>query len=377
MNWIKQNVGLVVGGVIALILMGVAVWYMMSQIDLEKTVTAELEQQRTLVQNLYNRDPHPGTSKVDNIGAVQKEQERVQDVILGPLESFFPGFEIPETLSISEFKEILENTLSEMQREARYTGISLPAVDQGSYGFSFDDIRPRIDLEPEALRPLTFQLFEVRELCKVLFESKIHGINAIKRLPVSDNDGPSAGGGIGLGLTGASTGSTATAGENYIEDVATQDPNINAIMIPFQISFQCFSSELARVIDGFNNSAHYFRIKWLAVEQDGGGSSYGSGLGGDSMMQRMYGLEPSSGGQASRYGGNPYAGMSNPYGGMAGGGQQPSIDNKLEDLDESPLTVNMSLVAIATFPAEELDSLMPLPSEEEEDDGYGSSGYGY
>ena len=95
------------------------------------------------------------------------------------------------------------------------------------------------------------------------------------------------------------------------------------------------------------------------------------------MMQRMYGLEPSSGGQASRYGGNPYAGMSNPYGGMAGGGQQPSIDNKLEDLDESPLTVNMSLVAIATFPAEELDSLMPLPSEEEEDDGYGSSGYGY
>jgi uncharacterized membrane-anchored protein YhcB (DUF1043 family) len=44
MNWIKQNVGLVIGGVIALILMGVAVYYMTSQIDLEKTVTADLEQ---------------------------------------------------------------------------------------------------------------------------------------------------------------------------------------------------------------------------------------------------------------------------------------------------------------------------------------------
>lgn len=370
MNWIKQNVGLVVGGVIALILMGVAVWYMTSQIELEKTVTADLEQQRTLVQQLYNRDPHPGTDKVDNIGAVIKEQERVQDIVLGPLESYFPGFEIPESLSISEFKEILENALSEMQREAKYTGISLPSVDQGSYGFSFDDIRPRIDLEPEALRPLTFQLYEIRELCKVLFEAKIHGINAIKRLPVSDNDGPSDAGGIGLGMTTTSTSSSATAGENYIEDVATQDPNINAIIIPFQISFQCFSSELARVMDGFNRSKHYFRIKWMAVEQDGGGSSYGSGLGGDSMMQRMYGLEPSSAGQAGRYGG------ANPYAGMAGGGQQPVQDNnKLEDLDESPLTVNMSLVAIATFPEEELDSLMPLPSEEEDDGA--SGGYGY
>ena len=370
MNWIKQNVGLVVGGVIALILMGVAAWYMMSQIDLEKTVTAELEQQRQLVQSLYNRDPHPGTAKVDNIGAVQKEQERVQEMVLSPLESFFPGFTIPEALSISQFKEILENTLSDLQRQARYTGIKLPSVDQGSYGFSFDDVRPRIDLEQAALRPLTFQLFEVREICKVLFESKIHAINAIKRLPVSDNDGPSAGAGIGITATTTTT-STSSGGENYIEDVATQDPNINAIMIPFQISFQCFSSELARVMEGFNHSSHYFRIKWMAVEQDGQSSSLsGFAGGGDSMMQRMYGLEPSAGAGAGRYGGG------NPYAGMGGRGQQPmEVNNKLEDLDENPLTVNMSLIAVATFPAEELDSLMPLPSEEEEDSG--SSPYGY
>ncbi len=390
MNWIKQNVGLVVGCVIALVLMCVAVWYMMSQIEKDREITAQLDSQRQLVRSLYTRDPHPGTDKVDNIGAVKKEQERVQEMVLGPMESYFPGFEIPTDLSISSFKEILENTVSELQRDARYTGISLPSTDQGSYGFSFDDIRPRIDLEVDALRPLTFQLFQVREICEVLFESKIHGINAIKRIAVSDNDAASAGTStLGVTTTGISTTSTASSTENYIEDVATQDPNINAIMMPYQISFQCFSSELARVMDGFNQSQHYFRIKWLAVEQ-GESSSLSTMAGGmrgaETSMEAMYGLAPAApaAGMQGRYGmgagaGGRYGAASPygaPYGGM-GQNQNPVPDiNLLEDLDEKPLTVNMMLVGIAVFPEEELDSLMPLPSEEE-DDGSGAGAYGY
>ena len=49
---------------------------------------------------------------------------------------------------------------------------------------------------------------------------------------------------------------------------------------------------------------------------------------------------------------------------------------RVEDLNEKPLTVNMMLVGIAVFPEDELDSLMPLPSEEE-DDGSGAGAYGY
>ena len=385
MNWIKQNVGLVVGCVIALVLMCVAGWYMMAQIDKDKNITTQLDSQRQLVKGLYTRDPHPGTSKVDNIGAVKKEQERVRETVLGPMESYFPGFEIPADLSISSFKEILENTVSELQRDARYTGISLPSTEQGNYGFSFDDIRPRIDLEVDALRPLTFQLYQVRELCEVLFEAKIHGINAIKRLPVSDNDAASAGNStMGFAST-TSTTSSATSAENYIEDVATQDPNINAIMMPYQISFQCFSSELGRVMDGFNHSAHFFRIKWLAVEQGESSSSSsmtGGMRGAENSMEAMYGLAPAapSASTQSRYGlgagaGSMY-GAASPYGGMGPGQNQMPEINILEDLDEKPLTVNMMLVGIAVFPEEEIDSLMPLPSDEEEDDG-GAGAYGY
>lgn len=119
MNWIKQNVGLVAGCVIALVLMCVAGWYMMAQIDKDKGITTELDSQRQLVKSLYTRDPHPGTDKVDNISAVKKEQERVNKLALGPMESYFPGFDIPAEMSISGFKEILENTVYELQRDAR------------------------------------------------------------------------------------------------------------------------------------------------------------------------------------------------------------------------------------------------------------------
>ena len=384
MNWIKQNVGLVVGCVIALVLMCVAGWYMMAQIDKDKGITAELDSQRQLVKSLYTRDPHPGTDKVDNISAVKKEQERVKEMALGPMGSYFPGFEIPADMSISGFKEILENTVYELQRDAKYTGIKLPSSDQGNYGFSFDDIRPRIDLEVDALRPLTFQLYQVRELCEVLFEAKIHGINTIKRLPVSDNDAASAGT-SSMGLSGtASTTSSSTSAENYIEDVATQDPNINAIMMPYQISFQCFSSELGRVLDGFNHSNHFFRVKWLAVEQGESTSTSsmaGTMRGAEASMEAMYGLAPTApaASMQGRYGGAGGAGgrygAASPYGGMGQNQNAGPEINILEDLDEKPLTVNMMLVGIAVFPEEELDSLMPLPSDEEEGDG-GAGAYG-
>ena len=371
MNWIKQNVGLVVGCVIALVLMGVAGWYMLTQIEKDTSITTELNSQRQLVRSLYDRDPHPGKDDLDNIGAVQKEQVRVQKLVMDPLESKFIGFEISTEPSISAFKEILENTLSDLQRQANYTGTSLPSVDQGSYGFSFDDIRPRIDLEEEALRPLTLQLLQISELAKVLFDAKIHGINAIKRLAVSENDSSSSGGGFAMmATTDTSGGSSASSGENYIEGQAKQHLDISAISMPYQISFQCFSSELGRVIDGFNASTRYFRIKWLAVEQSDSSSfsSFGGGGMNPKSMESMYGLAPApgAGSMGGRYGSSPYGGM--------GGGQGQGDYDKLEDLDEKPLTVNMSLVGVAIFPEDELESLMPAVSEDEDEDSGGYPG---
>ena len=93
------------------------------------------------------------------------------------------------------------------------------------YGFSFDDVRPKIDLEDEALKPLTFQLLQIREICEVLYDANIYGINAIMRMPVSENDSPGAGSSDLMGSMGSASSSSATS-SNYIEGESVIDPNL-------------------------------------------------------------------------------------------------------------------------------------------------------
>jgi hypothetical protein len=156
-------------------------------------------------------------------------------------------------------------------------------------------------------------------------------------------------------------------------------------MMPYQISFQCFSSELGRVMDGFNHSSHFFRIKWLAVEQgestsfiiDGWFHAWRGKLNGSNV--RISAAAPAASMQRQVWRAQVQPAVDTvPLHLMEEWGQirmLPEI-NILEDLDEKPLTVNMMLVGIAVFPEEELDSLMPLPSDEEEEDG-GAGAYGY
>jgi len=123
----------------------------------------------------------------------------------------------------------------------------------------------------------------------------------------------------------------------------------------------------------------------LAVEQGEStslSSMAGSMRGAEGSMEAMYGLAPTApaASMQGRYGGAGGAGgrygAASPYGGMGQNQNAGPEINILEDLDEKPLTVNMMLVGIAVFPEEELDSLMPLESDEEEDDG-GTGAYGY
>ena len=148
------------------------------------------------------------TSPTDeNIASVQKEQELVSAQLLEPLRAKFTGYPTPESMTLSDFKEILENQVSYLNRKARFTGINLPSVDEGTYGFSFDDIRPKIDLEDGSLKPLTFQLLQIREICEVLYDANIYGVNAIMRIPVSENDSPGAGSSDLMGSMGAASSS--------------------------------------------------------------------------------------------------------------------------------------------------------------------------
>lgn len=394
MNWVKNNIGLVVGGVVALALMGVAGWFLYTQMEAEKKAQASLDQGLSNLKTLLTRDPHPGDPErgVDNIAAVKAQHEKVKQDLLEPLQSLFKPFEVPQDLNTFKFKSLLEDRVAALQRAARSSGTGLPKEGESRYSFSFSGERAKVSFAPETLEPMAFQLAQIEALSQVLFDSKVYSINAIKRPEVTeaeeeveededDYDDEE---------TSFSSFSLGFGGEDFIEETAVTNDITGAIIYPFQLSFQCFARELSDVMTRFDEDEHFFRIKWMVVEQsakstksmDPNASLYapepGRGMMGgmDPALAARYGM--AGGGDAGRYGGagayggGRYGGAygGGRYGGMSGvggaAGYGGSDEISMEDLEEKPLTVNM-LVEVISIP--------PPAEESEEDMASGDMGY--
>ena len=387
MNWVKSNIGLVVGGVVALALMGVAGYFLFTQMEAEKRAQANLEQGLANLKSLLTRDPHPGDPDqgVDNIASVKAEQSKVNKNLLEPLRSLFKPFDVPADLDTFKFKSLLEERIAALQRAAREAGTGLPKDGDSKYSFSFSDIRPKVSFAPEILAPMAFQLAQIESISHVLFDAKIHSINGIKRPEVAaaeeeveeDEDD------FDDEESAFSSFSMSVSSDNIIEDEAITNSITGAIVYPFQLSFQCFASELSGVMAGFNDSDHFFRVRWMVVEQsaksnkeqdpNAGLYAPSAPMGGmDPGLAARYGM--GAGGGGGRYGGGGDAGRYGGAGGAYGGGRYGAMpqmgggmgygmpeESSMDDLEEKPLTVNMLLEVIS----------IPPPVEESDEDAAG------
>ena len=368
MNWVKNNLQLVLGGCAALVLMGTSGWFLAAQIEKEKNAQAQLEREIYNLNSLKNHDPHPGDPSrgIDNIAKVKQEQEKIQREILHPLQEAFKPFALPENLDESAFKILLEEGIASMHQAAQNAGTRLPREKNDSeYSFSFSDIRQDLDFKSETLHPLAFQLAQLESLCQILFDAKIHSIKKIKRprvegedesakkkdegyeddYPESQNPDPYMMFYLEQMMMGNQNNNSSESRpidleNHYIKETPMTNEITGTILYPFQLRFQCFSRELSDVLSGLNNSDHFFRVKWMAVEQAGGGSQldssfpyYGSGAGG------VYDPYNTTG----RY---EYRGVP-PAMGMEYGGRLRNVSTA--GLEEKPLTINMLVEAIS-FP---------------------------
>lgn len=116
MVWVKRNLGLVIGGVIALALLAVAVVYLVNKRGEDATVTAELDTATSRYQELLNRPVHPGDDqgKVNNI-ELAKEEVRRLDAFLQEVRAKFGTSNVPTNISNREFRALLDNTINELR----------------------------------------------------------------------------------------------------------------------------------------------------------------------------------------------------------------------------------------------------------------------
>lgn len=373
MNWIKRNSLLVAGAVVALALLGVAGYYLFSELERDRTVTEDLATKSDEWTALVKRPVHPGNKKVDNIKATEREAKRVEEEILVPGRKYFGQLDPSNRVEVSQFQLALVSRIAELRRMLTNSGVTLP--QQFAFGFSHQEraLRPNAAI----VQPLMMQLEDITAICRVLFHAKIHRLEGIKRVAVSTNE--------------------PADGPDYLPKAYLQmrtNDVVGAVLVPYQIDVVGHSEELAQVLNGFARSPEFFVVKLVDVQPfkqdetspDGSPMSMtsapmGRAPGGmDPVLARRYGLGGAGGGRpgagagmspqmmqryglgGGRYGGGA-GGRPNPYNVqplVVEGAAQPQVQAG-PFLKETPLRMLVVVEAVKLLPPGTVQKRAPAP----------------
>lgn len=304
MKWLKQNLLLVVSGVVAVGLLGFAGYFLWDKIQQRNGVTEQLNAATTELERLLNREVHPSE---ENIKAAKAEQKRMAES-LEAAKAYFPSTGLTNSLEGAAFKAFLETAIHDMTVEAEKSGVTLPPKP---YNFSFTAQRPLVNFAAGSIDPLTTQVMDIKALMSCLFKAKIHSLVSIRRASVSSDD---------------PAGSV-----DYLTKKMATNSVTGAVIAPYEVTFQCFTTELA---DALSNLAHS-RVTFVITNVIVSPTSAVSPTPGtetatpamSTMAQRYGGMDPAI---ASRYGlggGGRGAGMSAAMAsryGLSPGGAQPA-----------------------------------------------------
>jgi hypothetical protein len=253
MAWIKRNLFFVIGGILALGLLGAAGFYNYKGWSHNSATFARLNEIYGMLRDLTKQDvAHhkflPGNDKVDNIKAAKEQEAELQEWIQQAASYFKPIAPIPNTgtntVSSEAFAAALRRTIDQLQHEADVASVTLPP----KYNFAFEAQRSLVKFAPGSLGALAAQFGEVKTIAEILFAARVNSLDGIQRVRVSEDDanGPQA---------------------DYFDDHSVT--NNLAVLTPYQITFRSFSPEIAQVLAGFASSPHEFIVKSISVQPAG------------------------------------------------------------------------------------------------------------
>jgi hypothetical protein len=243
MSWVKRNLYFVIGTAVAVVLLGLAGWYLYSKWDLNNKNLDQLNEAYGKLKTLSQQNPHPGSGNVNNIETAKEQQKELRTFIQKTRNYFQKIPPIPDVPKIrdQDFSEALTRAISQLRHDATNASVGLPP----DYGFSFEAERRKMIFDAPGLPLLAVQLGEVKAICDVLLQAKVNALDSLRRERVSSDD-------------------TAGSQTDYLTIASVT--NELAVLSPYEVSFRCFSPELAAVLGAFAASPYGFIIKTIAVE---------------------------------------------------------------------------------------------------------------
>jgi hypothetical protein len=241
MGWIKRNLFFVIGGILALGLLGAAGYYIYASYSHNAKAFDDLTQVVQNLKQLNDEKPSPGNGKIDNIQTAKDQQKQLQDWLMASQNQFTPIAPVlAGQVTGANFSGALQKTLDQLRRDAEAAGVLLPP----KFEFSFTAENDRMTFAPAGLQPLAEQLSEVAAITRVLFTARVNALDGVQRVRASDDD-------------------TGGQPSDYIEESPVT--NDLAIIVPYVVTFRAFTPELAAVLSGFATSPNGFVVKAVSV----------------------------------------------------------------------------------------------------------------
>src|SRR2546421_5724632 len=153
MDWVKRNLYFLIGGLVALALMGVAGWYLYSKWQLNNETLAKLEADFAELDRLSKDNPHPGDGKkVDNVAEAKKQQKELREFVQKGRKYFLPIRPIPDVPKATDhdLSTALSHTIDQMRKEATNSSVGLPS----GYGFTFQAEQNLVSFSSNSVNPL-------------------------------------------------------------------------------------------------------------------------------------------------------------------------------------------------------------------------------
>jgi hypothetical protein len=241
--WLKRNLYLGVAILVAVALTGVGGYFVWTKKQENNDLETRLDEFKAKIEELTKIKPTPTKENVqaataDSGKASSYDQE---------CKPFFPDAPY-QTLSSQGYKTLLESTISALRKQAAASSVLVPT--NPPFCFSFEAQTKPMTFEPGSIKPLAQQLFVVSEVCHALFRARIHKLDQIRRVAVSQYDS-----GAGQGDFEILAGETVTS--NRWTGLAVW---------PYEFTMECFSTEFATALEEISKIPRMYIVKTVYVE---------------------------------------------------------------------------------------------------------------
>src|ERR1043166_650650 len=139
MLWIKRNLFLALGGLIAVLLLGAGIFYFLGTQSKNEALEEKIGQATNTLNNLFNAPVFPGAT---NIAIAKRETDKLRTAV-SEMQKLFAPVPVEKVTGLA-FRSYRDNTLAELHRLADQARTTLP---NKAYAFSFQTQKDKVEFK--------------------------------------------------------------------------------------------------------------------------------------------------------------------------------------------------------------------------------------